>query len=142
MVFGICGILHFLTNCTICVKKGGFMEKLQEKEDRLEQNGNELETVEQSEETTVITLFSQFELLKAVYASGFLAGANLTPTSKLVIVALVGHYNPTNKDMFPSQKYLANQLGISEKSIERGIKELVKEKYIFYKTQKVNHYQF
>ena len=67
---------------------------------------------------------------------------NLTATTKLVLMALVQHYNANNADMFPSQKFLAKQLGISEKSVERSIANLKNEEYIYYVTKKVNRYRF
>lgn len=85
---------------------------------------------------------NQFELSKMVYTSGFLANANLTPTAKLVLIALIQHYNANNAEMFPSQKFLSLQLGISEKSVERAIANLRDENFIFYTTQKVNKYRF
>ena len=88
------------------------------------------------------TTINQFELSKMVYTSGFLANVNLTPTAKLVLIALMQHYNANNAEMFPSQKFLGAQLGISEKSVERAIANLRDENLIFYVTQKVNKYRF
>lgn len=88
------------------------------------------------------TTINQFELSKMVYTSGFLAKVNLTPTAKLVLIALMQHYNANNAEMFPSQKFLSAQLGISEKSVERAIANLRDENLIFYVTQKVNKYRF
>lgn len=85
---------------------------------------------------------TQFELSKILYTSGFLSRANLTATSKLVLIALIQHYNANNAEMFPSQKFLSKQLGISEKSVERAIANLSSENYISYTTQKVNKYRF
>lgn len=86
--------------------------------------------------------FSQFEISKALYTSGLLQQVKLSATAKLVLIALVNHYNPKKKDMFPSQKFMANQLGISEKSAERAIKDLKAEGLVIYATKKVNHYKF
>jgi len=88
------------------------------------------------------TSITQFELAKVIYTSGFLQTCNLTATAKLVLMALIQHYNANNADMFPSQKFLANQLGISEKSVERAIANLRDEDYIYYVTQRVNRYRF
>ena len=88
------------------------------------------------------TTINQFELSKMVYTSGFLAKVNLTPTAKLVLIALMQHYNANNAEMFPSQKFLGAQLGISEKSVERAIANLRDENLIFYVTQQVNKYRF
>ena len=88
------------------------------------------------------TTITQFELAKVIYTSGFLNTCNLTATAKLVLMALIQHYNANNAEMFPSQKFLAQQLGISEKSVERAIANLSEEKYIYYVTQRVNRYRF
>ena len=88
------------------------------------------------------TSITQFELAKVLYTSGFLQSCNLTATAKLVLMALIQHYNANNADMFPSQKFLAKQLGISEKSVERAIANLRDEDYIYYVTQRVNRYRF
>ena len=88
------------------------------------------------------TSITQFELSKVIYTSGFLQKCNLTATAKLVLMALIQHYNANNPDMFPSQKFLAQQLGISEKSVERAILNLKDEDYIYYVTQRVNRYRF
>ena len=88
------------------------------------------------------TTITQFELAKVIYTSGFLNKCNLTATAKLVLMALIQHYNANNAEMFPSQKFLAQQLGISEKSVERAIANLSEEKYIYYVTQRVNRYRF
>ena len=85
---------------------------------------------------------TQFELSKLIYTSGFLTAANLTATTKLVLMALIQHYNANNADMFPSQKFLAKQLGISEKSVERSIANLKNEDFIYYETKRVNRYRF
>lgn len=104
------------------------------------------ENLEMQNENTNIAYISadvsQFELTKALYASGFLSRAKLTPGAKLVLFGLVSHYNHKHPDVFPSQKYLANQLGVSEKTIERAVKELAANNYITYETRKVNHYRF
>lgn len=88
------------------------------------------------------TSITQFELAKVIYTSGFLNTCNLTATAKLVLMALIQHYNANNAEMFPSQRFLAQQLGISEKSVERAIANLSEEKYIYYVTQRVNRYRF
>jgi len=82
--------------------------------------------------------FNQITLLKQIYFSGFLTKCNLTGTTKLVLFALAEHYNSEKEEMFPSQKYLANQLGISEKSVERSVKELAEQGFITYITKRVN----
>ncbi|MDD3325385.1 MAG: helix-turn-helix domain-containing protein [Sulfurospirillaceae bacterium] len=85
---------------------------------------------------------SQFELMNLIYKSKLFQKIVLKPTAKLVLYALVHHYNPQNEDMFPSQKFIADSLGVSEKSIERSVKELAANKLIMYVTKKVNRYKF
>lgn len=84
----------------------------------------------------------QFALTKALYFNGFFARTKLTPAAKLLVYGLVQHYNPANPDFYPSQRYLSSQLGVSEKTIERAVKELVANKLLTYVTQGVNHYKF
>ena len=86
--------------------------------------------------------FSQFEIVRAIYDSGMLANADVSGSAKLVLIALAHHYNPRKKDMFPSQKYLAQQLGISERSAERAVAELKTAGLVTYETKRVNRYQF
>lgn len=85
---------------------------------------------------------TQFEIVRAIYDSGILAENELSPATKLVIIALAHHFNPKREDMFPSQKFIAKKLGISERSAERAVAELKKAGLITYETQRVNHYKF
>ena len=85
---------------------------------------------------------SQFELINLIYKSKLMTKVALKPTAKLVLYALVHHYNPVNEDMFPSQKFIAQSLGISEKSVERAVKELAGCRLIMYITKNVNRYKF
>lgn len=85
---------------------------------------------------------SQFELINLVYKARLFQKIELKPTAKLVLYALIHHYNPLNEDMFPSQKYIAQNLGISEKSVERSVKELANNRLIMYITKNVNRYKF
>lgn len=87
-------------------------------------------------------LVSQFELINRIYQSKLFQKVDLTPTTKLVLYALVHHYNPANEDMFPSQKFIAQSLDISEKSVERAVKELANKRLIMYVTKTVNRYKF
>lgn len=86
--------------------------------------------------------YSQFELCKLIYTSGILNKIKLTPTSKLVLIALANHYNPDKADMFPSQEYLCRQLGISKRSVINAVNELKTKALIMYETKKVNRYVF
>lgn len=85
---------------------------------------------------------SAYELTSAVYRSGSLQRIKLAPTTKLVLMALTNHYNPAKADMFPSQKYLAVQLGIGTRSVARAIDELRKKGLVIYETKTVNRYRF
>ena len=83
---------------------------------------------------------SQFELSKIVLEN--LHKFDLSPTAKLVLLALVNCYNPSNADVFPKQKTLADQLGISERSVIRAIKEIVACQFVIYETKITNRYKF
>lgn len=85
---------------------------------------------------------SQFEVINQLYKSKIFDKIQLKPTVKLVLYALAHHYNPANEDMFPSQRYIAQSLGISEKSVERAVKELAGLRLIMYITKNVNRYKF
>jgi len=74
---------------------------------------------------------SQFEICKQIYTSGILNKVKLTPTSKLVLIALANHY----PKVFPSQKFIADQLGITERSVIRAIQELKNKGLILYITK-------
>ena len=85
---------------------------------------------------------SQFTISKNVYNSGILSKIKLTMSAKLVLIALTNHYNPEKPDIFPSQQYIAEHLGISIKSVNRAIQELTQAGLIIYETKNVNRYKF
>lgn len=85
---------------------------------------------------------TQFEISKQIYTKGVYNKYDLTPTTKLVLVSIANHYNPKSKEAYPSQKTIAENMGISEKSVERAIKELCASGLIIYETKYVNHYKF
>lgn len=85
---------------------------------------------------------SQFEISKRIYSSGILSRIELSMSAKLVLIALANHYNPEKSGMFPSQKFISEQVGISLKSVERAIKELKNANLLVYVTKKVNCYYF
>lgn len=85
---------------------------------------------------------SQFEISKQIYFSGILNRINLSMSAKMVLIALANHYNPQKSGMFPSQKFISEQLGVSLKSVERAIKELKAANLVVYVTKKVNCYYF
>lgn len=85
---------------------------------------------------------SQFTISKNVYNSGILSQIKLTMSAKLVLIALTNHYNPEKPDIFPSQQYIAEHLGISIKSVNRAIHELTQAGLIMYETKNVNRYKF
>lgn len=88
------------------------------------------------------TSFTQFEIVKRLYESNIFSENDLSGSAKLVLMALAHHFNPKNKDMFPSQKFLASKLGISERSAERAVAELKEADLITYETKRVNRYRF
>lgn len=67
---------------------------------------------------------------------------NLKPTTKLVLLYLAGCYNPKHADVFPKQKTIALQMGISEASVIRAIAELHKEGLIISERKYSNRYKF
>lgn len=89
-----------------------------------------------------INKVSQFELWKAIYDSRILSTAKLTQSAKLVLIGIARHYNPSNEDCYPSYNCLCEHCGVSRKSVERAIKELVSVGFITYRTNRVNRYRF
>lgn len=83
----------------------------------------------------------QLGLLKAIYFGGVMS-KELSPSAKLVLQGLACHFNPKKNFMFPSQKFLADKLGMNVRSVERAIKELKTQGLIEYETKKVNFYFF
>lgn len=83
--------------------------------------------------------FSQFELTN--YLLNNLSQFNISPSAKLILLELSTYYNPKNADIFPKQKTLAKKIGISERSITRGISELVKAGLIMVECKYTNRYK-
>lgn len=84
--------------------------------------------------------FSQFKLTN--YLLNNLSQFEITPIAKLVLLELSACYNPNKPDMFPKQKTLAKKIGVSERSIVRGVQELVKAGLILIESKYTNHYVF
>ena len=82
----------------------------------------------------------QVELLN--YLLNNLQQFNLKPTTKLVLLYLSGCYNPKHVDVFPKQKTIALQMGISEASVIRAIQELHEEGLIISERKYTNRYRF
>ena len=82
----------------------------------------------------------QVELLNFLLNN--LSQFNLKPTTKLVLLYLAGCYNPKHADVFPKQKTIALQMGISEASVIRAIQELHKEGLIISERKYTNRYKF
>ena len=82
----------------------------------------------------------QVELLN--YLLNNLQQFNLKPTSKLVLLYLAGCYNPKHTDVFPKQKTIALQMGISERSVISAIQELHKEGLVISERKYTNRYRF
>lgn len=83
---------------------------------------------------------SQIELTNFLLNN--LSQFNLKPTTKLVLLYLSGCYNPKHADVFPKQKTIALQMGISEASVIRAIQELHKEGLIISERKYTNRYKF
>lgn len=86
--------------------------------------------------------FTQFEVINAIYDSKILSEVKLTAGARLVLISLARHYNPSNDEFFPSYACISSHTGVSKKSVERAIKELVGAGLITYRTEKVNRYRF
>ena len=67
---------------------------------------------------------------------------DLKPTTKLVLLYLAGCYNPKHADVFPKQKTIALQMGISEASVIRAISELHTAGLIISERKYTNRYKF
>ena len=82
----------------------------------------------------------QVELLN--YLLNNLQQFNLKPTTKLVLLYLAGCYNPKHADVFPKQKTIALQMGISERSVISAIQELHREGLVISERKYTNRYKF
>ena len=82
----------------------------------------------------------QVELLN--YLLNNLSQFNLKPTAKLVLMYLAGCYNPKHADVFPKQKTIALQMGISERSVISAIQELHREGLVISERKYTNRYRF
>lgn len=83
---------------------------------------------------------NQFELSKLVLKN--LSQFDLSPTAKLVLIALIGYYNPKTNEIFPKQITIAEQLGISLSSVKRSVKELSAHQLVIYELKNTNRYKF
>lgn len=81
---------------------------------------------------------TQFELSKKLLNN--LYKFNLKPVTKLVLLYLADCYNPKHGYMFPKQRTIADKLGVSERTVNRAVSELVKEGLILieYKQYKLS----
>ena len=84
-------------------------------------------------------VLSQFQLSKITLKN--LHKFKISPAAKLVLLALIDCYNPANKEIFPKQVTIAEQLGISLSSVKRVIKELATAGLIIYETKNTNRYK-
>lgn len=99
----------------------------------------------ESQKNAVIPIkagFTQFEVINAIYDSKIFSEVKLTAGARLVLISLARHYNPSKDEFFPSYSCIASHTGVSKKSVERAIKELVGAGLITYRTEKVNRYRF
>lgn len=83
---------------------------------------------------------TQFELSKKILNN--LYKFNLKPVTKLVLLYLADCYNPKHGYMFPKQRTIADKLGVSERTVNRAISELVKEGLILIEYKLSASYKF
>ena len=83
---------------------------------------------------------TQFELTQKLINN--LQQFNITPTAKLVLLYLSSCYNPKKVDIYPKQKTISLNLGISERTVVRAIAELLKEGLIVIECKYQNRYRF
>lgn len=83
---------------------------------------------------------TQFELTQKLINN--LQQFNITPTAKLVLLYLSSCYNPKKADIYPKQKTISLNLGISERTVVRAIAELLKEGLIVIECKYQNRYRF
>ena len=83
---------------------------------------------------------TQFELSKKLLNN--LYKFNLKPVTKLVLLYLADCYNPKHGYMFPKQRTIADKLGVSERTVNRAISELVKEGLILIEYKLSASYKF
>ena len=119
-------------------------EKIGNNNDDNTQNAERLHVVQDTKQSVVPIKagFTQFEVINAIYDSKILSEVKLTAGARLVLISLARHYNPSNDEFFPSYSCIASHTGVSKKSVERAIKELVGAGLITYRTEKVNRYRF
>lgn len=83
---------------------------------------------------------TQFELSKKLLNN--LYKFNLKPVTKLVLLYLADCYNPKHGYMFPKQRTIADKLGVSERTVNRAVSELVKEGLILIEYKLSASYKF
>ena len=83
---------------------------------------------------------TQFELSKKLLNN--LYKFNLKPVTKLVLLYMADCYNPKHGYMFPKQRTIADKLGVSERTVNRAISELVKEGLILIEYKLSASYKF
>jgi len=79
-----------------------------------------------------------FDLCKLIYTSKMLNKVKLKPTAKLVLIALANHY----PNIYPSQQFIAEALGISLRSVVNSITELRSKGLLLVECNHNNIYQF
>lgn len=83
---------------------------------------------------------TQFELTTRLLTN--LSKYKITPTAKLVLLYLSSCYNPLKKDVYPKQKTISVNIGISERSVVRAIAELCNAGLIVIECKFQNRYRF
>lgn len=80
----------------------------------------------QNEQVFNKTGLSNTKLMGLVYESGIMQRYKLSSSCYTVLTALCFHYNTIRNDSYPSQESISLKTGLSVKTIQRGINELLK----------------
>lgn len=80
---------------------------------------------------------NNFKIIQNVFNGGYFDTKNLTPTARLVLLALANHFNAKTMNMYPSLRRLAYCCGCDQKQVQRSVNELMTKEIISAKkTQK------
>lgn len=79
---------------------------------------------------------TSFDIVKQTILSKLFSKVKLSPSAKLVLWCLVVHWNHRTGVAFPRQCTIAEETGLTKASVNKGIEELRKEKFIL--TAKTN----
>lgn len=73
---------------------------------------------------------TSFDIVKQTILSKLFSKVKLSPSAKLVLWCLVVHWNHRTGVAFPRQCTIAEETGLTKASVNKGIEELRKEKFI------------